>query len=66
MIEYITYTVSAAIIITKYFDCITTQKKIGVLAHYGYKVEECDMFLKRISNIQFISATIMLYRRRQY
>ena len=28
MIEYITYTVSAAIIITKYFDCITTQKKI--------------------------------------
>ena len=28
MIEYITYIVSAAIIITKYFDCITTQKKI--------------------------------------
>ena len=28
MIEYITYTVSAAIIITKYFDCITAQKKI--------------------------------------
>ena len=28
MIEYITYIISAAIIITKYFDCITTQKKI--------------------------------------
>ena len=28
MIEYITYIVSAAIIITKYFDCITTQRKI--------------------------------------
>ena len=28
MIEYITYIVSATIIITKFFDCITTQKKI--------------------------------------
>ena len=28
MIEYITYIVSAAIIITKFFDCITTQGKI--------------------------------------
>jgi hypothetical protein len=28
MIEYITYIVSAAIIITKFFDCITTQRKI--------------------------------------
>ena len=28
MIEYITYIVSAAIIITKFFDCITTQQKI--------------------------------------
>ena len=28
MIEYLTYIVSAAIIITKYFDCITTQRKI--------------------------------------
>lgn len=28
MIAYLTYTVSAAIIITKYFDCITTQRKI--------------------------------------
>lgn len=28
MIEYITYIVSAAIIITKYFDCITTQRRI--------------------------------------
>ena len=28
MIEYITYIVSAAIIITKYFDCITTQRMI--------------------------------------
>ena len=28
MIEYLTYVVSAAIIITKYFDCITTQRKI--------------------------------------
>ena len=28
MIEYITYIVSVAIIITKFFDCITTQRKI--------------------------------------
>ena len=28
MIAYLTYIVSAAIIITKYFDCITTQRKI--------------------------------------
>ena len=28
MIVYLTYIVSAAIIITKYFDCITTQRKI--------------------------------------
>ena len=28
MIEYITYIVSAAIIITKFFDCITTKRKI--------------------------------------
>ena len=28
MIEYITYIVSAAIIITKFFDCITTQRRI--------------------------------------
>ena len=28
MTEYITYIVSAAIIITKLFDCITTQRKI--------------------------------------
>ena len=28
MIEYLTYIISAAIIITKYFDCITTQRKI--------------------------------------
>ena len=28
MIEYITYIVSAAIVTSKYFDCITTQRKI--------------------------------------
>ena len=28
MIEYLTYIVSVAIIITKFFDCITTQRKI--------------------------------------
>ena len=28
IVEYLTYIVSAAIIITKYFDCITTQRKI--------------------------------------
>ena len=28
MIIYLTYAVSAAIIITKFFDCITTQRKI--------------------------------------
>lgn len=28
MIEYLTYIISAAIIITKFFDCITTQRKI--------------------------------------
>ena len=28
MIAYLTYIVSAAIIITKFFDCITTQRKI--------------------------------------
>ena len=28
MIAYLTYIVSAAIVITKYFDCITTQRKI--------------------------------------
>ena len=28
MIAYLTYIVSVAIIITKYFDCITTQRKI--------------------------------------
>ena len=28
MIAYLTYIVSAAIIITKYFDCITIQRKI--------------------------------------
>ena len=28
MIKYITHIISAAIIITKYFDCITTQRKI--------------------------------------
>ena len=31
MIAYLTYIASAAIIITKYFDCITTQRKIRVI-----------------------------------
>ena len=32
IIAYTTYVVSIAIIITKYFDCITTQRKIGGVA----------------------------------